>query len=1242
MPSLADVIVHFVGDDSNYRSVLANVESQGRSSSSALGSFFRDAFAFATGGLIESAIRGIASAIADLPRSAVGAVASFEDMRASINALTAKEFLKAGLATDFNDALTQTKGLAEDTLHWIEQLAIQSPFNTSDVQSAFQMAQSYGFLATAAKSVEDAQAQGIVTAQRLTQASLNYLAATGQSPAVMDRVTLALGQMSASGKVMAGDLNQLTSAGIQAKQILADEFAGGSIAKLNEMVGSGLIPADQAILAIVRDMELMGGAAAQTANNWTGLIASMQDIGSFALRDAFMPALDEIKPLFIDLVSFLQGPAVQGAIDQFGSNLASMIAGPIQFITGTVIPGFQAGWASISPVIDAASLAIEAFSSILGDLAGSAFAWGSNVIEQFAAGISAASGFVADALSGIGEMVTYWLEPGSPPKLLPDLDTWGTGAAQAYLDGWSEADVTALDAIGQSIERVLKATGMSESGAAASVLAMQQALVSAMTQFRETGSISEATFAAIREQAGPAADQVERVARAHIAAEVATRNLTEAQQVLDRTEGDLLATQAAIAAADAGGDTEKGNAARTRLGELQAIRAQAEAKKQAAAAQQQQAKSEINRLEAIIKLMERQQQLQEKANQKKGGGGGGGAAKEAQQQDKLAAAQQKYAYATANTAGKMAMVRAELDKLTPADEKYYEKKLQLEQLESQYTREQESASKERQRLLEQEAQKQQRVADAQWQYQYAIADTAGKAALLKKRLDDANLSEEDRYRLLTQLDQVEKQYAREQESAAKKADAAGRKGGGRGSGGKAKVPTKRGKGADGENDTARQQLENTMRYHQQQVHQQQVQAMVGRLRTMLNAALAAIIDPATPGRILQAAAPIISNLVGWILGQVPNIIRAFQGWSVAFLGWIAEAWPGIMQGLGQLGSQVIMAIGQALPGIIGALRNWGFALLDWIAANGPTMLGQLGQLVGQLLDTLGAQVPGIVQAFAAWGAALVQWVIINTPLLFAELLKLDALILGWIAERAPGIGAQLLQWGLQFVQWVIPTAAQLIGSLGQLFGQLLLWIVQQVPGLDQALTAFVTAFVVWPMLIWGQLAGQLASVWENIKSWIAGQTGPMSNAAGSLGKAFIDGIVAMIKSGIGSITGAVKGVIDGAIDAARNALQSRSPSRRTAQEIGKPFMQGIGVGLEQAQPGVMRSTIGAVQSMVQAGQDAVQSITSPLRGGSGGLGGNVATPQGLTVHVSVGQVNDPVDVEMLGHRVGNLILRKLR
>ncbi len=1164
MPSLADVIVHFVGDDSNYRSVLAGVEAQGRSSSTAIGSFFRDAFAFATGGLIEGAIRGIGSAIASLPGSAVGAVASFEDMRASINALSAKEFLKAGLATDFNDALTQTKGLAKDTLHWIEQLAIQSPFNAADVQHAFQMAQSYGFLATAASSVSEAQQQGIVTAQRLAQASVNYIAATGQAPAVMNRVTLALGQMSASGKVMAGDLNQLTNAGIQAKQILADEFAGGSIAKLNEMVKAGLIPADQAILAIVRDMELVGGAAAETANNWHGLITSIQDIGSFALRDMFMPALDEIKPLFIDLVSFLQGPAVQGAIDQFGSTLATMIAGPMQFLTGTVIPGFQQGWASISPVVDAASVAIDAFSSILREIAGAAFAWGSNVIEQFAAGISAASGFVADALGGIGDMVSYWLQPGSPPKLLPDLDTWGKGAAQAYLDGWSEADVTALDAIGQSIERVLKATGMGESGAASSLLAMQQSLVSAISQFRETGAVSEDIFAAIREQAGSAADQVERVARAHIAAEVAARTLADAQQVLDSTEGDLLATQAAIAAADASGNTGQGNAARARLGELQAIRAQADAKKQAATAQQQQAKSEINRLEAIIKLMERQQQLMEKA-QKKSGGGGGGAAKEAQQQDKLAAAQQKYAYATADTAGKLAMVRAELEKLTPADEKYYEKKLQVEQLEVQYTREQESAAK-----------------------KHGGGQRAGRAKPPTKP----------------------------------------------GTGIRGTPGASRGTGTPGENDTVRQRLENTKRYHQQQV-----QAMVGRLHTMLNAALTALIDPETPGRVIQAAAPIMSGLVGWILGQVPGIIRAAQGWSLAFLGWIAEAWPGIMQGLGDLGSQVVTAIGQALPGIVQALQQWGFALLDWIVANGPSMLAQFGGMVGRLLDTIGAHLPGIVQALAAWGAALVQWIISNTPLLFAELLKLDGQILTWIAERAPGIATQLLQWGLQFIQWVLPTAAQLIIALGTMFGQLLLWITDRVPGLNQALTTFVTAFIVWPTLIWAGLQPQLMNVWSSISGWISGQVGPMLGSAGSLGSAFIDGIVNKIKEGVGRLTSAARQVIDDAIAAATHALDARSPSRRTAQEIGKPFMQGIGVGLEQGKGGVVQSTIGAVQSMVQAGQNAVQGMTSPLRGS---MGGNVATAPGLTVNVSIGQVNDPVDVEMLGHRVGSIILRKLQ
>jgi len=117
---------------------------------------------------------------------------------------------------------------------------------------------------------------------------------------------------------------------------------------------------------------------------------------------AFLPALKE-------LMSFL-----------------NMLA---PLISSTVLPALHdlGGW-----IADITRQWTQGIASLIAKAA----AWGANVVESFAGGISGSDAIVR-ALRNVATTITTWLAPGSPPKLLPDLTKWGLGAAQAWLDGWS-------------------------------------------------------------------------------------------------------------------------------------------------------------------------------------------------------------------------------------------------------------------------------------------------------------------------------------------------------------------------------------------------------------------------------------------------------------------------------------------------------------------------------------------------------------------------------------------------------------------------------------------------------------------------------------------------------------------------------------------------------------------------------------------------------------------------------------
>ncbi len=80
--------------------------------------------------------------------------------------------------------------------------------------------------------------------------------------------------------------------------------------------------------------------------------------------------------------------------------------------------------------------------------------WGANIIESVASGM-AGSDAISRALRGVADKIAYWLQPGSPPRLLPELADWGAGAIEAWLSGWTP-ETTAVSGFLQNLRANLK------------------------------------------------------------------------------------------------------------------------------------------------------------------------------------------------------------------------------------------------------------------------------------------------------------------------------------------------------------------------------------------------------------------------------------------------------------------------------------------------------------------------------------------------------------------------------------------------------------------------------------------------------------------------------------------------------------------------------------------------------------------------------------------------------------------
>lgn len=255
------------------------------------------------GGLIGFAIAdGINSKVIPAMHDLFGEAAIFEQTRMAFS-------------TMFGD-------VADDFYDELQRFGVETPFELPELESAAKQLKAYGF------STED-----IIP---ILTAAGDAAAAMGD-PSVIDRVTRALGQMQSKGKVMAEEMNrQLIEAGIPAWDYLA-EAMGISTEEVQKLTEQGLIPADEAIAAIIKGIEDgdMGGMMADQMETANGKLAMFEDNVLLLKRNLGEPLVEAFKP-FLDLAADGLDVLVEKVgewIDEYG-------------------PEFKAAWEELRPLLE--------------------------------------------------------------------------------------------------------------------------------------------------------------------------------------------------------------------------------------------------------------------------------------------------------------------------------------------------------------------------------------------------------------------------------------------------------------------------------------------------------------------------------------------------------------------------------------------------------------------------------------------------------------------------------------------------------------------------------------------------------------------------------------------------------------------------------------------------------------------------------------------------------------------------
>lgn len=173
---------------------------------------------------------------------------------------------------------------AETMVTRLQNFAIDSPLDTQQVMKSTRQLMAMGF---AAKSV-------VPTMQVLADTTAVFTDDSANMSEMLDRITVALGQMKASGKVMTQELRQLYNAGVPVFSILQEEM--GLTADQVRNIGKLNIDSSAAVIAILKGLQKRyNGAAKEFTREIPGAFQVIHDSLYVMANDLFKGTQEGFK-----------------------------------------------------------------------------------------------------------------------------------------------------------------------------------------------------------------------------------------------------------------------------------------------------------------------------------------------------------------------------------------------------------------------------------------------------------------------------------------------------------------------------------------------------------------------------------------------------------------------------------------------------------------------------------------------------------------------------------------------------------------------------------------------------------------------------------------------------------------------------------------------------------------------------------------------------------------------------------
>ena len=306
-----------------------------------------------------------------------------------------------------------------------------------------------------------------------------------------------------------GEVNQkwADAAGISVEQMMAQQ--------------KSLAILEATTKAANRLIDEMGGLTLTSAQRADRVAISFQNWAHQAGL-ALLPAMDSINDNLYRLINDI-GPKV---VNLFQTRIGPGIAALADIFTDMSTKAVETG-----------TNLVNKYGKKLADFAYRALKWGIEVSSQFAIGlIRGASTAIVQAMKFIGSLLTFWMGPGSPPRIAPNIDKYGLNAAAEFLQGFAEADFDLLEGFQSKLQSALGALVGAGSLVAKDSeglfrdLSMQ--VTRAVDAFRESGKVPVELFTRLERTGGRLGVELADLARLQFKLAAATDRYRQAEERL--------------------------------------------------------------------------------------------------------------------------------------------------------------------------------------------------------------------------------------------------------------------------------------------------------------------------------------------------------------------------------------------------------------------------------------------------------------------------------------------------------------------------------------------------------------------------------------------------------------------------------------------------------------------------------------------------------------------------------------